>query len=476
MNIISSNYSKGFGILIISLLSACNNDDKDTTINSKNQKLLEETITSLENLKQTLVWQENQCDSVYSKVIGEATVAQKSTAELRANIASSNNLGVFLDNQIIPKLAQLTDESTVLRARCNAPDYDGTGVSIERPAMLREMLSEWKGTINLLIRQINNPPNMNPEIKLASLTNININQLTAAKSKFKDCSDSFCPEMTVIPAGSFLMGGNINEQEQQNVPAQSRPYELPQHLVQVEKPFAMSTYETTIAEFQAFQKETGWEVEGCRNWETRNGVFNMWYRDDLNPNNSGMNQTPQDPVVCVRREDGREFAKWLSKKTGQTYRLPTEVEWEYAARAGTTTAYYWGDDLNLDQACKYANVLDPATVVALPQTSGWSLFNCTDGYPFTSPVGKFLPNNFGLYDMSANAREWVDDCWHANYENAPSVNRRWGEENNGQCNFPVLRGGAWIYNTYNVRTAYRNAYVTSQARSIMWGFRLVREI
>lgn len=109
------------------------------------------------------------------------------------------------------------------------------------------------------------------------------------------------------------MGGNINEQEQQNVPAQSRPYELPQNLVQVEKPFAMSTYETTIAEFQAFQKETGWEVEGCRNWETRNGVFNMWYRDDLNPNNSGMNQTPQDPVVCVRREDGRAFAKWLSK-------------------------------------------------------------------------------------------------------------------------------------------------------------------
>lgn len=476
MNIISSYYSKCFGILIISLLSACNSDDQDTTINSTNQKLLEETITSLKNLKQNLVWQENQCDSVYSKVIGEVAIAQKSAAELRANIASSDNLGVFLDNQIIPKLAQLTDESTVLRVRCNAPDYDGTGVSIERPAMLREMLSEWQGTINLLIRQINNPPDMNPEIKLASLTNININQSTLAKSKFKDCSDSFCPEMTVIPSGSFFMGGNINEQEQQNVPSQSRPYELPQHLVQIEKPFAMSTYETTIAEFQAFQKETGWEVEGCRNWETRDGVFNMWYRDDLNPNNSGMNQTLQDPVVCVRREDGREFAKWLSKKTGQTYRLPTEVEWEYAARAGTTTAYYWGDDLNLDQACKYANVLDPTTAVALPQTSGWNLFNCTDGYAFTSPVGKFLPNNFGLYDMSANAREWVDDCWHSNYESAPSVNRRWGEENNGQCNFPVLRGGAWIYNTYNVRTAYRNAYVTSQARSIMWGFRLVREI
>ncbi len=112
MNIISSNYLKGFGILIISLLSACNSDDKDTTINSTNQKLLEGTITSLESLKQNLVWQENQCDSVYSKVISEAAIAQKSAAELRANIASSNNLGVFLDNQIIPKLAQLTDEST----------------------------------------------------------------------------------------------------------------------------------------------------------------------------------------------------------------------------------------------------------------------------------------------------------------------------------------------------------------------------
>ncbi|MFW1921984.1 formylglycine-generating enzyme family protein [Acinetobacter geminorum] len=476
MNIISSNYLKSFGILIISLLSACNSDDKDTTINSTNQKLLEGTITSLENLKQNLVWQENQCDSVYSKVINDASIAQTSASELKAKLNNSSNLSVLLDQQIIPKLAQLTNESTVLRARCNAPDYDGTGISIERPAMLREMLSEWQGTINLLIRQMNNPPNMNPEIKLATLTNTNINDLTPAKSKFKDCSDSFCPEMTVIPSGSFLMGGNAVEQEQQNVPAQSAPFELPQHLVTIEKPFAMSTYETTIAEFQAFQKETGWEVQGCRNWEERDGLFNMWYRDDLTPSNTGFNQTPQDPAVCVRREDGRAFAEWLSKKTGQTYRLPTEVEWEYAARAGTTTAFYWGDDLNHEEACKYANVLDPTTVKALPQTSTWALFNCTDGYGITSPVGKFLPNNFGLYDMSANAREWVDDCWHANYENAPSVNRRWDEENNGQCDFPVLRGGAWIYNTYNVRTAYRNAYVTSQARSIMWGFRLVREI
>lgn len=113
--------------------------------------------------------------------------------------------------------------------------------------MLREMLSEWQGTINLLIRQINNPPNMNPKIKLAALTHTNINEATLEKSKFKDCSDSFCPEMTVIPSGSFLIGGNLQEQEQQNVPAQSRPYELPQHMVRIEKPFAMSTYETTLA-------------------------------------------------------------------------------------------------------------------------------------------------------------------------------------------------------------------------------------
>ena len=476
MTTISSNYLKGFSVLFVSLLAACNSDDKNTTNNASNQKLVDGTISSLQTLSQNLVWQENQCDSVYSKVINDAEIAEKSAVELRTKLNSTNNLSLLLEQQIIPKLNQLTEESTTLRARCNAPDYDGIRVSIERPAMLREMLSEWRGTINLLIRQINNPPNMNPEIKLAALTNININEATPEKSKFKDCSDSFCPEMTVIPSGGFLMGGNLQEQEQQNVPAQSRPYELPQHMVRIEKPFAMSTYETTIAEFQAFQKETGWQVQGCRNWEARDGIFNMWYRDDLNPTNAGMNQTPQDPVVCVRREDGRAFAEWLSKKTGQTYRLPTEVEWEYAARAGTSTAFYWGDDLNRDQACRYANVLDPTTVSALPQTSSWNLFNCTDSYDYTSPVGKFIPNNFGLYDMTANAREWVDDCWHPNYENASVANRIWGEENNGQCNFPVLRGGAWIYNTYNARTAYRNAYVTSQARSIMWGFRLVREI
>ena len=269
MTFIRTNYLKGFSVLFISLLAACNSDDKNTTSNSSNQKLIDETILSLQNLSLNLVWQENQCDSVYSKVINDANIAEKSALELRAKLNDTNNLSMFLDQQIIPKLTQLTDESTTLRARCNAPDYDGTGVSIERPAMLREMLSEWQGTINLLIHQVNNPPNMNPEIKLASLTNTNITEATSAKSKFKDCSDSFCPEMTVIPSGSFLMGGNIEEQEQQNVPAQSRPYELPQHAVIVEKPFAMSTYETTIAEFQAFQKETGWEVQGCRNWESR---------------------------------------------------------------------------------------------------------------------------------------------------------------------------------------------------------------
>ena len=211
MTTISSNYLKGFSVLFVSLLAACNSDDKNTTKNASDQKLVNGTISSLQTLSQNLVWQENQCDSVYSKVINDAEIAEKSALELRTKLNHTDNLSLLLEQQIIPKLVQLTEESTTLRARCNAPDYDGTGVSIERPAMLREMLSEWQGTINLLIRQINNTPNMNPKIKLAALTHTNINEATPEKSKFKDCSDSFCPEMTVIPSGSFLMGGNLQE-------------------------------------------------------------------------------------------------------------------------------------------------------------------------------------------------------------------------------------------------------------------------
>jgi|GEM_PF-257685 len=447
-------------------LIACHDDNKTSHSEIDRQT----AITALSALGQSLVWQNEQCDAVYGKIIKQNKDAQTALQKLRASLTpTENNLSAFIEQRILPKLMQLHSESSFIRERCNAPDYDGTGVSMERPAMLREMVNEWQGTIDLLTKQLNAPPNLNIVIQPANLTNIKIDANTTALSKFKDCSDDFCPEMTVIPAGSYQMGGTLEEQEREEVPEQARPYELPHHQVNITQPFAMASYEATVAQFQQFQKETGWEVQGCRSWETRDGVFNMWYRNDLNPSHPGFTQTAQDPVVCVRREDGRAFAEWLSRKTGQKYRLPTEAEWEYAARAGASSTFFWGNDPEREQACKYANVLDVTTTAKETNTATWRAFNCNDGYAYTAPVGSFLPNAFGLYDVLANAREWVDDCWHANYDGAPTTQARWGAENNGQCNFPVLRGGAWIYNVHNVRTAYRNAYYSSQARSTMWG-------
>lgn len=454
---------------------ACNDDENHDNTSKENIK--NESIKALNELSKTLVWKDNNCESVYENVIQANTIALNRVNALKKSLSSKEaNLSAFIERNIETRLLNLDNESNVLKERCTAPDYDAEGVSIERPAMLRAMLSEWQGTINLLINQLKNTPKINREIEKAILTKIDVNQFTNSGFTFKDCSDDFCPQMTVIPAGSYEMGGTTEEHLRENVPQQSLVYEIPQHHVKVEKAFAMATFETTVGQFKQFQKETGWDVQGCRNWEVRNNEFSMWYRDDLNPSNPGIYQTDKDPVVCVRREDGREFVKWLSIKTGQSYRLPSEAEWEYAARGGTTSTYYWGNDPEKDKACKYANVLDISTVNFFQDTSTWSSFKCNDGYSSTAPVGQFLPNTFGLYDMSANAREWVDDCWHQNYEGAPSTATIWGKDNGGVCNFPVLRGGSWIYNTYNVRTAYRNAYVSTQARSNMWGFRVVRDL
>lgn len=435
-----------------------------------------DAIRDLTRLSQSLSWN-NQCEQDYQRVIAHSQQAQQTLQKLTAAPSvNSAHFNAYVQQRILPKLVQLNEESNAIIQRCKSPHYDAKGVSMERPDMLREMMNEWKGSIEMLTQNLSDLPSLELKAAPAQLTGTRVGASTPAGTRFKDCQDDFCLNLVVVPKGKFIMGGNAKEHEVQKVSAQSIPWEIPAHPVMVERAFAMSQYETTVKQFQLFQKETGWDVQGCRNWEVRDGQFNMYYRPDLNPSNVGFKQTESDPVLCVRKEDAETFAQWLSQKTGQTYRLPTEAEFEYAMRAGTTTPFYWGDDLKRTQACKYANVLDPNTVRAIPQVKNWSAFACNDQYEYTSPVGKFLPNKFGLYDMAGNAREWVSDCWHENYIGAPNTAKAWGAENNGQCHFPVLRGGAWVYNVPNVRAAYRNAYLSSQARSNMWGFRLVREL
>jgi formylglycine-generating enzyme required for sulfatase activity len=171
------------------------------------------------------------------------------------------------------------------------------------------------------------------------------------------------------------------------------------------------------------------------------------YVKEANWRRPGFEQTGDHPAVCLSWNDAVAYADWLTKETGRPYRLPSEAEWEYAVRAGTTTSRFWGDDPN--GACTYANVADRSAEARFP---GGAVHDCDDGHVFTAPVGSFKPNPFGLLDIQGNAWEWVQDCWNDGYEGAPADGSAWTD---GDCGRRVLRGGGWHDGPAWVRSAYR---------------------
>jgi formylglycine-generating enzyme required for sulfatase activity len=230
---------------------------------------------------------------------------------------------------------------------------------------------------------------------------LSANEECALKPKdvFKECEK--CPEMLVVPAGSFTMGAPDTEH------VLHRRVEGPQHKVVISKPFAVGKFHITVDQFAAFVKDTGYDAESkCSAAFLGGGVEVPSGSSIINP---GFPQTGSHPAVCLNWDDAKLYVAWLSKKTGKPYRLLTEAEWEYAARAGTSTIYFFGNDA--DDICRYGNG-DSRTV-------------CSDGYAYTAPVGIFLPNDFGLYDMHGNAWQWVEDCWHRNYQGAPVDGSAW---------------------------------------------------
>jgi formylglycine-generating enzyme required for sulfatase activity len=174
-------------------------------------------------------------------------------------------------------------------------------------------------------------------------------------------------------------------------------------------------------------------------------------------------QGENEPVVCVSWDDSQAYIEWLNRETGKKYRLPTEAEWEYAARGGTTASRYWGE--NPDQACGYANVADQS---AKRKNSGWTVHDCDDGYAETAPVGSFKPNGFGLHDMLGNVWEWNQDRWHEDYKGAPNDGGAW---ETGGSSIRVFRGGSWSLNPWFCRSAYRNG-LDPDYRIDYLGFRL----
>ena len=265
----------------------------------------------------------------------------------------------------------------------------------------------------------------------------------AVGTAFRDCED--CPELVVLPAGAFMMGSSRRERDwamRQGAPMAWIQTEAPRHRVRMSRAIAIGRYEVTVAEFARFASDTGHDGDGgCRirgNGQWRNSIEASWRRP-------GFSQGDSEPVVCVSWHDAKAYAAWLSARTGHSYRLPSEAEWEYAARGGSLRYRYWGDDEDGREACRFANLADQGLQRILPAS-------CQDGFATTAPVGRFSPNPFGLHDMLGNVWEWVEDCGSEDYSQATSDASPFRAEG---CRTRSLRGGAWSSLSWGARSASR---------------------
>ncbi len=272
--------------------------------------------------------------------------------------------------------------------------------------------------------------------------------------------------MVAIPAGRFRMGTEAWAAALEGLPPQITNWEQPQHPVQVRRPFAIGKYDVTRGEFARFIKASGYAVAaGCVTWTGRGFAMSR----DRSWRDPGFPQTDRDPVVCVSWTDAKAYASWLTRVTGKIYRLPTEAEWEYAARAGSVDSRWWGNDPN--RACRYANGADLSLRDQIPASA---VAQCQDGYVFTSPVGSFKPNAFGLYDMLGDAWQWAEDCWRPNYMHAPT-DASIAVVSGADCSKRVLRGGSWGNGPGAIRSSARNQDDVN-GRNAGGGFRVARTL
>lgn len=268
---------------------------------------------------------------------------------------------------------------------------------------------------------------------------------------FKDYEDG--PEMVVVPSGNFVMGSPASEERWSEYDRS----EEPQHKAAFAQPFAIGRHAVTRGQFAAFVNNTGHKTEGgAYGWsgsEWKNDPKASW-------RNPGFAQDDGHPVVSVNWDDASAYASWLSKRTGQTYRLLSEAEWEYAARAGTTTPFWWGSSITTMQANYDGNY-----------TYGGGAKG--EYRQRTVPVDDFERNPWGLYQVHGNVWELCEDVWHDNYNGAPTDGSAWLK--GGDASRRVVRGGSWYIYPQNLRSAFRGRNTTTN-RSYTQGFRLARTL
>jgi formylglycine-generating enzyme required for sulfatase activity len=266
---------------------------------------------------------------------------------------------------------------------------------------------------------------------------------------FRDCDD--CPDMVVIPPGKVLMGSTVAETQREQVPADYAARERPQVKVTLARPFALAKFEVTRGDYARFVAASPYvPPPGCATWD--------FPADKFAETPSASWEAPQ-------------YVAWLLRLSGRAYRLPSEAEWEYAARGGTTTARHWGDARAA--ACLHASVFDIASARTLKVEKGANdHFDCTDGFPYTAPVGSFPANPFGLHDMLGNASEWVMDCYNPTLDGQPTDGAARLSGNRDQR---LTRGGAWSGKPWIVRAAERGR-ANATGRNSPLGFRVARDL
>lgn len=290
-----------------------------------------------------------------------------------------------------------------------------------------------------------------------------VSALVSAETGFQDCET--CPQMVIVPAGAVTIGSPATEIDRKDT-------ERPPVRAELKAPFALSKTEITRAQYRDFVAATshvarpaiyqGKPLIGCNYFDGAG----YGYVAEHSWQSPGYPQGEAHPVVCVSWTDAQAFADWLSQRTGREYRLPSAVEFEYAARAGSDAPWHWG--VQSDQACEFANIGDRTFLRRYPQRPA---FPCDDGYLYTAPVGRFQPNDFGLHDMVGNVWEWTADCWHDDWSGAPADGSPWLEADNGQCDFRVPKGGSWISGIGWSRAGVRSRD-GAEYRSFMLGFRV----
>ncbi|AMW82599.1 formylglycine-generating enzyme family protein [Pseudomonas yamanorum] len=259
----------------------------------------------------------------------------------------------------------------------------------------------------------------------------------APGSTFKDCKD--CPEMVVLPAGSFTMGTPEGEVGRE-------PDEGPLHTVTFARPLAMGRFQILASEWETYVRQSG--------NRTPDGDANDG--SDCKAGKPGYPQGARQPAVCMGWDDVQQYVAWLSKKTGKHYRLQSEAEREYGARAGSTGPFPFPFDAEGQYSiAKHANTYGPA-----------------DGFTYTSPAGSFPANAFGLYDMHGNVWEWTQDCFNDSYNGAPADGSAWMT---GDCEVHQIRGNDWSSAPVFSRSGNRNHTIPNDRQNWL-GFRVVREL